>query len=201
MLSARPDGGVRFAEHPLTAGEPEASSNDGLWPEIYDCLHQLAAHALRNERNGHTLQPTALVHEAWLRLSTAKSAHYNDTTHFQAVAARVLREVLIDHARRRGAAKRGGGWQRVTLSHALPQSPGSGVDVLALEEALRELATIDDRGAQVVELLFFGGMTIQETADVLQVSKRTVDSDWQFARAWLMRALAADDRPGQGTPP
>lgn len=179
-----------------------ASDVDALWPVIHECLHQLAAQALRGERNGHTLQPTALVHEAWLRLSTGKPAHYNDTMHFQAVAARALREVLVDHARRRAAEKRGGSWTRVTLSQAFPRDGERGVDVLALEEAMCSLTRLDARAAKVVELMFFGGMTLQETATALEVSKRTVSGDWQFARAWLMRELSsgAPDGDGGGVP-
>ncbi len=167
-------------------------ARDAWWPLVYECLHQLAAHALRGERDGHTLQPTALVHEAWLRLHTGKPAHYNDETHFQAVAARALREVLVDHARRRSAAKRGGAWTRVTLSQATTEAADNGLDVLALEDALLRLADDHPRAARAVELRFFGGLSIAQAAAVLDVSKRTVDGDWHFARAWLMRELAPD---------
>lgn len=171
------------------------SAREAWWPVIYDCLHQLADQALRRERHSHTLQPTALVHEAWLKLHTGKPAHYNDQTHFQAVAARALREVLVDHSRRRAADKRGGAWNRVTLSQAGVEDPADVLDVLALEDALVGLGRDAPRAAQVVELRFFGGLSIPEVSAVLGVSSRTVDNDWHFARAWLMRALAPDDNP------
>jgi RNA polymerase sigma factor (TIGR02999 family) len=186
---------------PDVGAHPTQDSRGAWWPVVSDCLHQLAEQALRGERRGHTLQPTALVHEAWLRLNSGEPAQYNDQTHFQAVAARALREVLVDHARRRAAAKRGGAWTRVTLSQAVSEAPDDGVDVLALEEALVRLAADDARAARVVELRFFGGLSIPEVAGALQVSPRTIDSDWQFARAWLMRELASPTGPEPPSPP
>ncbi len=177
----------------MTQEEPrtfDGASN--AWPEVYECLHQLAEHAMRQERSSHTLQPTALVHEAWLRLSGGKASSFNDAAHFQAVASRVVREILVDHARRRRAAKRGGAWTRVTLSQAFVDEQAQELDVLELEDALQRLAQDQPRAARVVELRFFGGLSIREVAQALEVSRRTVDSDWQFARAWLMRSLATD---------
>ncbi len=176
----------------MTAGAEPPTPRDAWWPVVSEVLHRLAEAALRRERVGHTLQPTALVHEAWLRLHSGREGRFSDETHFQAVAATALREVLVDHARRRAAGKRGGSWTRVTLSDDVSFGGPAGLDVLALEEALEALSAEDARAARVVELRFFGGLTTGETAAVLDVSRRTVDADWRFARAWLMRALAPD---------
>jgi RNA polymerase sigma-70 factor, ECF subfamily len=164
-------------------------------------LRRLAARMMRRERAGHTLQPTVLVHEAFLELVDQAGVDWQGRAHFMAAAARVMRQVLVDHARRRGAAKRGGGARRVTLDeHLDANAPDHTLDVLALSQALDGLAAIDPRGAQVVELRVFGGVTAEETARLLGVSKRTVDSDWSVARLWLARALrpaahAAGERP------
>lgn len=159
---------------------------DLLYPE----LRRLAARLMRRERPGHTLQPTALVHEAFLELVDETAIDWQGRAHFMGVAARVMRRVLVDHARRRGAGKRGGGLRQVTLD----ESSGMGaaaraLDVLHLDEVLERLAALDARGAQVVELRVFGGLTADEVAAALGVSKRTVDSDWSVARMWLAREL------------
>jgi RNA polymerase sigma factor (TIGR02999 family) len=174
--------------------EAEAGRRDGLedlLPVVYEELRGLAGAFLRRERRGHTLQPTALAHEAWLRLADADQLEWQGRSHFLAVAARVMRRVLIDHARRHGAQKRGGGRQRVTLSEATPVLGSEDVDVIALDAALSELAALDDRKARVVEFRFFAGMTMREVAEALGVSQTTAEEDWYFARAWLARRLGA----------
>ena len=163
-----------------------------LFREAYDALHELAAVYLRRERKGHTLQPTALVHEAYLKLDQTEQARaWHGKTHFQAVAARAMRQILVDHARGRSLKKRGGDWQRVTLSTNV-LGGAQNVDFVALEDALQRLAELDGRAAQVVELRFFGGMTIAEAGRQLGISPKTVESDWYFARAWLRKQLAHD---------
>ena len=174
--------------------EAEAGRREGLeelLPVLYEELRGLAGAFLRHERRGHTLQPTALAHEAWLRLVDAEQIQWKGRSHFLALAARVMRRVLIDHARRHGAEKRGGGRQRVTLSEGTPILGGSEVDVLALDEALTELGELDDRKARVVEFRFFAGMNMREVAEALGVSQTTAEDDWYFARAWLARRLGA----------
>lgn len=164
----------------------------GAWMrELYDCLHDLAARALRHEQRAITLQPTVLVHEAYLRLAGA-SVVIEDEAHFLALAARTVRRVLVDHARTREAQKRGGAWKRITM-HPTQDWSTSGdsepLDLLALDEALLKLETKNARAARVVELLFFSGLSIDETAQALEVSATTVDVDWRFAKAWLGREL------------
>ena len=169
---------------------PKATAESWL-PALYDCLHDLAARALRHERNAPTLQPTALVHEAYLRLVDS-AVEPQGEAHFLAIAARVVRQVLVDHARRHQAQKRGGAWHRVTLYPGAAWTADGGTDVLdllALDEALSRLEGVNARAARVVELLFFSGLSIAETAQALEVSPTTVDVDWRFARAWLSREL------------
>ena len=173
-----------------SAGDEGAA--DRLLVLVYDQLRGLAASYLRAERPGHTLQPTALVHEAFLRLHAGRPVRYESRTHFFAVAARAMRNVLVDHARRRAAAKRGGDAERVTLDDGLELGGPAGaqpIDLLALEEAMERLEQLDARQARVVELRFFGGLTIDEAARVLGVSTDTVEDDWAMARAWLARTL------------
>jgi len=162
-----------------------------LLPQVYEELRSLAERSLRAERVGHTLQPTALVHEAWLRLADLDLIEWTDKAHFVRAAAGTIRRILVDHARGRGRERRGGGARRVTLSAMDPSSVdnGTGLDVLALDDALGQLRERGERKARVVELRYFGGLTIQETADALEVGTTTVEDDWAFARAWLRRAL------------
>lgn len=167
-----------------------------LFRAAYDTLHELAADYLQKERKDHTLQPTALVHEAYLKLERpAASPRWQGKTHFKAVAARAMRQILVDHARRRAMLKRGGNWQRVTLSTSVLGNPQQ-LDFLALEEALQRLFHLDARKAQVVELRYFGGMTTAEIARQLKISSKTAEADWYFARAWLRKQLAHDDSDG-----
>lgn len=165
---------------------------DALLAALYDDLHRLAQKHLRSERPDHTLQPTALVHEAYLRLVDQRSTTWTDRLHFFAVASRVIRRILVDHARADLALKRGGGRTRIPLDDVDLGGGERELDMLALDEALEELTALDAQQAQVVELRFFGGLTVPEVATVLSTSPRTVDRDWQCARAWLYCRLRED---------
>jgi len=171
-------------------------SAEELFPLVYDELRRLAASFMAREPVGHTLQPTALVHEAYLRLVDHTRTGFTGRTHFLAVGAQVMRRLLIDHARKRGAVKRGLGWRRVTLGPGgdAPASAAlSAEDLLSLDAALNKLAEFDERQAQIVTLRFFGGLNVEEVAEALGVSKRTVESDWRHARAWLRVELSRGD--------
>lgn len=167
----------------------EKGAADKLLPLVYDEFRALARHYLAQERANHTLQPTALVHEAYMKLVDQTRVDWQGRSHFFAVAAQAMRRILVDHARSRQRDKRGGGRARVVLDEDVALSPQKDEDVLALDEALEKLATLDPRQAKVVELRFFGGMSVEEVAEALNVSKRTVEGDWTFARAWLSREL------------
>lgn len=175
-----------------SAGDEVAASR--LTLVLYDELRVLARHYLRGERAGHTLQPTALVHEAYLRLAGGSPVKVADRRHFFALAARAMREVLVDHARRRAAAKRQPGGERVTIDDALgiaARDEPRQLDLLLLDEAMVQLERLEPRQARVIELRFFGGLTIDETAAVLEVSTDTVEDDSAMSRAWLARRLRA----------
>lgn len=177
-------------------GDGDESAADRLMPLLWDELRNIAAACLSQERLDHTLQPTALVNEVYLRLVDATVVGPGDRERFLGLAARTMRRVLVDHARRLKAGRRGGGvWQRVTLHPDLAAGKVDTVDVVELNELLDEFSTIDPRAGRVVELRFFGGLSIDETAAVLGVSDRTVDNDWYAARAWLTRAMGASDSP------
>jgi RNA polymerase sigma-70 factor, ECF subfamily len=163
-----------------------------LMPLVYDEFRALAARHLRRERANHTLQPTALVHEAYMRLIDQTRVGWQGRTHFFAVGAQAIRRILVDHARQRKRQKRGGGAQKITLDDSVALAPQREEQVLALDEALEKLTKLDPRQAQVVEMRFFAGMSVEEVADQLGVSKRTVEGDWTMARAWLMRELSRD---------
>lgn len=174
----------------LARGDEDAGQT--LLPVVADELRSIAAGLLRRERPDHTLQPTALVNEAWIRLFHHEGdAEPRDRKHFFALAAKVMRQVLVDHARRRKRDKRGGGEPQQPLDEALTAVEVEGVDVLDLDAALVELATLDGRQARVVEMRFFGGLESQEVAEVLGVSLSTVERDWRAARAWLYQRLTA----------
>ncbi|MDQ6887654.1 MAG: sigma-70 family RNA polymerase sigma factor [Gemmatimonadota bacterium] len=169
----------------------ERSAADRLIPAVYEELHRQAARAMRREGHEHTLQPTALVNEAYLRLVDQRRVEWRNRAHFFGIAAEVMRRVLVDHARGRLAAKRGGGGQRLTLGSAVDVSAGEGdADVLALHDALERFALLDPGQARVVEMRYFGGLTIEETAEALGVSPATVKREWALARAWLRRELS-----------
>lgn len=165
-----------------------------LYPLVYDELRRLAQSALGSERSDHTLQATALVHEAYIKLVDQRRASFTDRTHFFAIAAQAIRRILVDHARHRGRQRRGGDWQRLEFE-ALLDLPAHAprTDVLALEDALERLAELDPVKVQVVEMSFFAGLTHEEIATVLGVSTRTVERYWNFARAWLFRELTAPE--------
>jgi RNA polymerase sigma factor (TIGR02999 family) len=171
------------------AGDPGVAEE--LVARVYGDLRRIARRQLARERAGHTLQPTALAHEAYLKLAAQERVAWNGRTHYLAVAALAMRRILVSHARERGAAKRGGEAVRVTLDPELAVAEGE-IDVAALDEALEALASKDARAARVVELRFFGGLTIAETAEVLGVSPATVKVDWSLARSWLYRKLTGE---------
>jgi RNA polymerase sigma factor (TIGR02999 family) len=162
---------------------------DDILPEVYAELRRVAAAYLRRERPGQTLQPTALVNEAYIRLA-GQHPRFQNRAHFCAIAANAMRQILVERARARGAQKRGGGAPRVTLNEALAASPGPAVDLDALDEALTRLAALDSQQARIVELRFFGGLSVEETAEALAISPATVKRHWAIARAWLARELA-----------
>jgi RNA polymerase sigma factor (TIGR02999 family) len=173
----------------------DAAALDRLTPLIYDELRRLAHRYMHHERAGHTLQATALANEAYLRLVDVKGVDWRDRVHFLAVAARIMRRILTDAARTRASVKRGGQLERVDHSNPIDfdQWPSAGTDraaeLCALDDALNSLSQMDARRAQVIELRFFGGLTVEETAEVLEVSAQTVMRDWRLARAWLAREL------------
>jgi len=174
------------------AGSARPGAGDRLYEAVYPELRRLARSLMRRERASHTLQPTALVHEAYLALlGGAAEVRFADRVHFFATAAKAMRQVLVDHARRRVAAKRGAGATQVPLDEERGHGAGAPCDVLALDDAIGKLAALDPRAARIVELRVFGGLTVEEMALELGVSKRTVDGDWAVGRMWLARALAA----------
>jgi RNA polymerase sigma factor (TIGR02999 family) len=177
--------------HLAGAGDPTAVA--AVFPLVYDELRQLAHRQLRRESSGHSLNTTALVHEAYLKLVDQTRAQIRDRAHFFAVAATAMRRILVDHARRHGAAKRGAGAKRVPLEMVDGLAPDERADLLvALDAALVRLAALDERQARVVECRFFGGLTEEETAEALGTSARTVKRDWAKARSWLYQALYPD---------
>ena len=177
--------------HAAASGQRE--SLDALMAAIYQDLRRLAAHHMSGERQDHTLQPTAIVHEAYVRLIDQRSTDWKDRLHFFAVASRIIRRILIDHARANEADKRGGDRTRISLADHDVAGPARDIDLVALDEALNELAEIDPQQSRIVELRYFGGCTVEEVAEVLKVGKRTVDRDWQAAKAWLLLRLEGDE--------
>jgi len=168
-------------------GDQDALSE--LTPLVYSRLRQLAAAQLRREKPGHTLQSTALVHEAYLKLIDQTRVQWHDRNHFFAIAAQIIRRVLVNHARKRGSSKRGGGRTLLSLNESVAAQNAEDVDLLALDDALDNLARLDPQQARIIELRFFAGLTIEETAEVMGISTSTVNRDWTLARAWLKRAL------------
>ena len=164
---------------------------DRLVPLLYEDLRRLAAGYMRHESPGHSLQPTALVHEAYVRLIDQRQVHWRNRAHFFGVAAGMMRRILVDHARSRRADKRGGAWDRVTLVEDQVAGGGQEIDLLALHESLERLAAFDPRQERIVELRYFGGLTIEEAAEVVGISEATVVRDWTIAKAWLRADLSA----------
>jgi RNA polymerase sigma factor (TIGR02999 family) len=161
-----------------------------LTPHVYAELHQAARRCMRKERDGHTLQTTALINELYLRLSDLKQVDWQNRAHFFALCARQMRRILTDEARLRQTEKRGGGAYVVSLDQAPEVASSSHTDVLAVDDALKALALVDERKSQVVELRFFGGLSVEETAEILHVSPDTVARDWRLAKAWLLREIS-----------
>lgn len=177
--------------HELTGGREFAGEE--LVQVVYSELRNLAQTFLARERSDHTLQPTALVHEAYMRLGAGDDDRWNDRTHFFATAARAMRQVLVDHARGKGRKKRGGGWKKVELDPEVAGDGAAELDLERLDRALDDLAKLDERKAKVVEMRYFAGLPVEAVAAVLGVTERTVVSDWRFARAFLARALEEED--------
>ncbi len=171
----------------------EQAALDRLVPLVHDELHLLAHRYMARERAGHTLQTTALLNEAYIRLVDAGRVEWQDRTHFFAISANLMRRILVDFARSRGYRKRGGNVVKVEFDDARVPSPSRGADLIALDDALNALAVFDPREARVVELRFFGGLSEDETAKVLRISSRTVKRDWALAKAWLRRELKRGD--------
>jgi len=177
------------------AASGERHDLDALMAALYADLRRLAVSHLGRERGNHTLQPTALVHEAYVKLVDQRNTAWADRLHFFAVAARIIRRILIDHARAKNAERRGGDRTLISITtHDVP-APERDIDLIALDEALEELAELDPQQAKIVELRYFSGCTVEEVAQILNIGKRTVDRDWQAARAWLFVRLEGADGP------
>lgn len=179
----------------LAWGQGDESALEKSMPLVYGELKRLAHHYLKGERAGHVLQTTDLVNEAYLRLIDARRVQWQNRAHFFAMAASLMRRVLVDAARKRNFQKRGGGAMQVSLNEALPLGHQRGSDLVALDDALQMLAEFDPRKCKVVELRFFGGLSVKETAEVLRVSQDTVMRNWSLARAWLLNQLGHDIKP------
>lgn len=164
---------------------------DQLMPLVYSELHRLAGAYLRRERPGHSLQSTGIVHEAFLKLVDQRNVRWQDRAHFYGVTAQIMRRILVDHARAKHREKRGGPMETLALDEGLHVSPRKSVQIIALDDALTALAQLDQQQCTAVEMRFFGGLTLEETAEALRISRATVHRDWVTARAWLMRELAA----------
>jgi RNA polymerase sigma factor (TIGR02999 family) len=176
-------------------GDGDRAALDRLTPIVYDELHRLAGRYMKGERPGNSLQTTALVNEAYMRLVDYKGMRWQNRAHFFAVSAQLMRRILVDHARRRNL-KRGGGVQHVSLEQTAIMGPDRAADLVALDDALDTLARLDPRKVQVVEMRFFGGLSVEETAEVLKVSPVTVMRDWSTAKAWLYRELTGGTTDG-----
>lgn len=179
----------------LAWSEGDQKALEKLTPIVYQELHRLAGYYMRGERSGHSLQTTALVNEAYVRLTDYKRMKWQSRAHFFAVSAQLMRRILVDHARRRNL-KRGGGIPHVSLDDTALVGGGRDEDLVALDDALEALGQVDSRKAQVVELRFFGGLSVEETAEVLRISSVTVMRDWSTARAWLYRELSGESPEG-----
>jgi len=174
----------------LAWNEGDECALEKLVPLVYQELRRLAKRQMRRERPDHTVQTTALINEAYLQLVDIRNVHWQNRAHFFALCARLMRRILVDYARTRHYAKRGGGARPVSLDQSPAVSPAPSKDLVAVDDALKALTKIDDRKAQVVELRFFGGLTVEESAEVLKVSPETVRRDWKLAKVWLLRELS-----------
>lgn len=178
----------------LAWGRGDEAALRRLVPLVHRELHDIARRCLAGERRGHSLQTDALINEVYLRLIDVKRVNWQNRGHFLAISARLMRRILVDHARARRAQKRGGGAVRVTFDEGLQVTNESAHDLVALDDALRELAVFDDRKSRVIEMRFFGGLSVEETAAVLNVSADTVMRDWRLARKWLLREMSRNRR-------
>ena len=176
----------------LAWNEGDEGALEKLVPQVYQELRRLAKRQMRREHPDHTLQTTALINEAYLRLVDLRNVQWQNRAHFFALCARLMRRILVDFARSRHYAKRGGGAQPVSLDESLVVSPAHSTDLVAVDDALKALTKVDARKAQVVELRFFGGLTVKEAAEALKVSSETIQRDWKLAKAWLLRELSGD---------
>ena len=188
-MSTASSGQVTHLLRAWSDGDPQALEN--LLPLVEVELRRLARGYMSRERREHTLQPTALINEAFIRLADAKSVRWQDRAHFFGISARLMRRVLVDHARSRGFQKRGAQAEKISLNEAAISAPEPPLDIVALDLALEALAAKDERKSRVVELRFFGGLSVEETAEVLHVSPDTVKRDWRLAKLWLLRQLEA----------
>lgn len=192
---------MRTSSQPLTEllsrwSHGDLAAREALVPLVYDELRRIARRCLAKQRSGHTLEPTALVHEAYLRLAGRDSIPWNDRVHFFAVASQMMRQILVDHARKKGAAKRGAG-KTISLMADEISSPAQqpNLDVLALDSALTRLASFDPRQSQIVELRFFGGLSIEKAAEIVNISPATAKREWATARLWLHQAMTDGAKP------
>jgi len=192
-----PELSSRVSELLLDWGNGDREALKAILPFVYDELRRLARHHLREQRPNHTLQTTALVHEAYLRLEKEQALHVKNRAHFLGIAAQLMRWILVDYERNRRAAKRGAGGTRLTLdsSAVKGQASGSDIDLLALNEALDRLAQLDSRQSRIVELRYFGGLTVEDTSEFLGISPSAVNRSWSSARAWLRRELRRGEAP------
>ncbi len=192
---AKTTSGVAITQLLLAWSRGDAAARDRLLSTVYDDLHRRAAVYLHRERPGHTLEPAALVHEAYLRFVEQEGVTWQNRAHFFAAASETMRHVLVDHARGRGAKKRGGDLTRVTFEDSLIGAEARAVDMLALDQALTDLSRHGSQQAQIVVLRFFGGLSIEETAEALGISPATVKRDWALAKAWLRRRMKRPEKP------
>jgi len=177
-------------------GKGDQAALDKLLPLVEEELRRLASQYMRRESPGHTLQTSALVNEAYLRLIEQKSVHWQNRAHFFGIAAQLMRRILVDHARRRQYAKRGGGAQKAPLEEAAMVTQERAAELVALHEALTQLAAMDERKGRIVEMKFFGGLTTEEVAEVLKVTPRTIEREWRKAKAWLHHAISKGEADG-----
>ena len=192
-----PDATSRVSELLLDWGRGDRDALKAILPLVYDELRRLARHHLRHRRPDHTLQTTALVHEVYLRLAEEQSLHVKNRAHFLGIAAQLMRWILVDYERNRRAAKRGAGGTRLTLDSSVAKRQGHSrdIDLLALNEALDKLAKLDSQQSRIVELRYFGGLTVEDTAEFLGISPTTVNRRWSSARAWLRREMSWGEAP------
>jgi RNA polymerase sigma factor (TIGR02999 family) len=195
MADQKPDASQDVTVLLQAWGQGDETALKQLTPLVYAELRRLARHYMARERASPTLETGALLNEAFLRLVSWKEARFQNRAHFYGLAAQLMRRVLVDHARSRGYRKRGGGARPVSLDEAIVVSPERSPDIVALDEALERLANVDERKSKVVELRFFGGLSVEETAEVLKVSPFTVARDWTLAKAWLSRELGGEESP------